>query len=148
MGLSAAGLGIATYLVVVHAAGQPIACNGVGSCDYVNSSEYSNVAGVPVALLGALAYAAILALVAAAWRRADAALLTWAWGLALASFAFSAWLTYVELFVIDAICVYCVASATCVTGLLAVLSATLYALRRGPSAARRPRSGTRAAVPR
>ncbi len=120
--LSAIGLGVATYLTVVHYAHQPIACNGIGDCEYVNSSEYAELAGLPVAVLGGVAYASILLLTAAAWVRRDAMLLLGAWGVALASWGFSAYLTYIELAVLDAICVYCVVSATVVTALLAVLS--------------------------
>jgi uncharacterized membrane protein len=61
--LAFAGLGVATYLSVTHATGQPIACSGVGDCGYVNSSEYAKVAGVPVAALGAAAYACVDVLV-------------------------------------------------------------------------------------
>lgn len=127
--LAAAGLGVATYLTVVHFGDQPIACNGVGDCEYVNSSEYAKLAGIPVALLGAAAYATMLLAAALAWLRRDPVLLVLAWGVALASFAFSAYLTYIELRVLDAICVYCVASAAIVTALFAALSLALWAAR-------------------
>ncbi len=127
--LALVGLGVATYLSVVHFAHQPIACNGIGDCEYVNSTKYAKVAGVPVALMGAASYATMALLVAAAWLRRDAMLLLAAWTMAAASFAFSMYLTYVELWVIDAICVYCVVSATTMTALFAVLSALAW-LRR------------------
>jgi len=127
--LAAAGLGVATYLTVVHYAHQPIACNGIGDCQYVNSSEYAKLAGVPVALLGAAAYATMLIAAAAAWLRRDPLLLVLAWGVALASFAFSAYLTYIELRVLDAVCVYCVVSALVVTALFLVLSLIVWAAR-------------------
>ena len=136
--LSLAGAGIATYLTVVHFAHQPIACSAIGNCELVNSSEYAKVGAVPVALLGALAYVSMLALVAVAWLRRDAMLVLAAWGIALGSFAFSMYLTYIELRVLYAICVYCVASASVVTALLAVLSAYVWGARdellRGPAA--------------
>jgi uncharacterized membrane protein len=127
--LALAGLGVATYLTVVHYAHQPIACTGLGDCEYVNSSEYADVAGVPVALLGAGAYAIIAALIAALSLRNDVRLLVAAWAVALASFLFSMYLTYIELWVLDAVCVYCVASASLVSGLFAALSAAVW-LRR------------------
>jgi len=109
--LCVGGLGIALYLTVAHASDRPIACTGIGDCNYVNSSEYAEVAGIRVAALGGVAYATLLALVVAtALTRARLPLVV-AWGLSLATFAFSVYLTYVELFVIDAICVWCVASA-------------------------------------
>ncbi|HET6615732.1 MAG TPA: vitamin K epoxide reductase family protein [Dehalococcoidia bacterium] len=127
--LATAGLGIALYLTVVHYGDQPIACNGIGDCEYVNSSEYAKLLGIPVALIGAAAYATMLAGSIAAWLRRDALLLLAAWGVALASFAFSIYLTYIELEVLEAICVYCVASASVMTALFAALSAAVWMAR-------------------
>ena len=127
--LAFVGLGVAAYLTVVHYAHQPIACNGIGDCEYVNSSKYAEVAGVPVALMGALAYATMASIVALAWLRRDAMLLLLAWTIAAASFAFSAYLTYIELWVLDAICVYCVISASVMTALFGVLSAVAWVHR-------------------
>jgi uncharacterized membrane protein len=120
------GFGVGLYLAVVHYTHQQIACRGIGECEYVNSSKYAELAGVPVALLGAFAYASV-ALLLIAWRllRVENALLA-AWGIALASFAFSAYLTYIELFVIDAICVYCVVSAAMATAMFASLSGVVW----------------------
>jgi uncharacterized membrane protein len=124
--LAAAGLGIATYLTVTHYGDQPIACNGLGDCEYVNSSEYAKLFGVPVALVGAAAYATMLLASMVALVRRESALLLAAWGVALASFGFSMYLTYIELRVLEAICVYCVASATVATALFVALSAALW----------------------
>lgn len=127
--LTLSGLGVASYLTFVHYAHQPIACNGIGDCEYVNSSEYAKVMGVPVALLGAVSYATIAMLVVVAYLRRDAVLLVAAWGVALASFAFSMYLTYIELRVLEAICVYCVVSASIITVLFADLSALAWMRR-------------------
>ena len=62
--LAIAGMCIATYLTVVHYADQPIVCSSIGDCELVNSSKYASLAGVPVALLGAGAYASMLLLIA------------------------------------------------------------------------------------
>jgi uncharacterized membrane protein len=124
--LAAAGLGIATYLTVTHYGDQPIACNGLGDCEYVNSSEYAKLLGVPVALVGAVAYATMLLASVGALLRREPAVLLAAWGVALASFGFSMYLTYIELRVLEAICVYCVASATVATALFVALSAALW----------------------
>jgi uncharacterized membrane protein len=128
------GLGVATYLAVVHYAGQPIVCSAVGDCELVNSSDYAKLGPLPVALLGAIAYTAMLALVAVSWLRLDATALLAAWGIALASFVFSAYLTYIELFVLDAICVYCVASASLVSALFLLLSAAVWFQQPGGAA--------------
>jgi uncharacterized membrane protein len=128
--LALGGLGVATYLTVVHYAHQPIACSSVGDCELVNSSRYAKVGGIPVALIGALAYVAILAGAVGAWLRRDSTLLLGAWALALASFVFSMYLTYIELRVLYAICVYCVASASIMTAIFAVLSVAAWQVRR------------------
>jgi uncharacterized membrane protein len=124
--LALAGLGVATYLTTAHYAGQPIVCSGVGQCELVNSSKYAKLAGVPVALLGVVAYASMLGLIIVAWARGAQIALLAAWGIALASCAFSAYLTYIELFVIDAICAWCVASAVIMTLLFGALSAVAW----------------------
>jgi uncharacterized membrane protein len=133
--LAAAGAGVATYLAAMHLSGGPIACTGVGDCEYVNGSEYAHVAGVPVAVLGAGAYVGMMVTVVGAWWRRAAGLLLAAWGIALASALFSLYLTYIELFVLEAICAYCVASAVIVGTLLAALSGALWWAREDVAAA-------------
>jgi uncharacterized membrane protein len=127
--LAVGGIGIAAYLTVVHYAHQPIACSSIGDCELVNSSKYAKLAGMPVAVLGLLSYVAMLLLVAWAWLRRDTTALTLAWGAALAAFGFSMYLTWIEVGVLDAICVYCVASASVVTAILAALSACVWFAR-------------------
>lgn len=127
--LSLGGLGVATYLTVVHYAHQPIACSSIGDCELVNSSRYATVAGVPVAVMGAASYVVIVLGAAAAWLRRDSTLLFGTWALALASFAFSMYLTYIELRVLYAICVYCVASASIMTAIFALLSVAAWQVR-------------------
>ena len=129
--LAVAGAAIAGYLTVVHFADQPIVCSSIGDCEYVNSSEYAKLAGVPVAVMGLAAYAALFALAVAAWLRRDASLVLLAWGGALAGFGFSMYLTYIELYVLDAICLWCVASASVMTALFAALSVAAWLERDG-----------------
>ena len=111
------GLGIAGYLTAVHYSGGTPLCAISHGCETVQRSSYAELAGIPVALLGLIGYAAILASLA---RDSEAARTATAF-LSLAGFGFSAWLTYVEVARIDAICTWCVASAACMT-LLAALS--------------------------
>ena len=113
-----AGVGIAGYLTVVHFAGGEPVCAIAHGCATVQKSAYAKLAGVPVALLGLLGYVAILAALARDGERERTA----AAFLSLAGFGFSAWLTYVEVAELDAICIWCVGSAVCMT-LLAGLSA-------------------------
>jgi uncharacterized membrane protein len=109
--VAALGLGIAGYLTVVHYAGAEPVCALAHGCATVQASRYAELAGVPVAVLGVAGYLAILAALARAGEGARTA----AAGLALGGFAFSAWLTYVELARLDAICMWCVGSAICMT---------------------------------
>jgi uncharacterized membrane protein len=112
-----AGLAIAAYLTIVHYTGGEPVCGIAHGCTTVQQSDYAELAGVPVALLGLLGYAAILGTLARdgeAWRTATAFL-------ALGGFGFSAWLTYVEVVRLEAICIWCVGSAVCMA-LLAGLS--------------------------
>jgi uncharacterized membrane protein len=87
----------------------------------VQTSEYAKLAGVPVALLGLLGYIAILAALLVP-RQGEAARMAAAL-FALVGFGFSMYLTYRELFTIDAICQWCVASAVimCAIAVLSVL---------------------------
>ncbi|HEX7299725.1 MAG TPA: vitamin K epoxide reductase family protein [Solirubrobacteraceae bacterium] len=119
--LAVVGLGVAAYLTYVHYEGLRPVCGLGGDCEKVQSSEWSKLAGVPVALLGLLAYASIL--VALLVRREEA--LIAAALIALVGFGFSAYLTYRELFTIDAICPWCVASATIMTLLALATTARL-----------------------
>lgn len=109
------GLGIAAYLTILHYAGGTPACGVSHGCATVQASEWATFAGVPVALLGALGY---LAIVTTLWLPGETARLAGA-ALAIAGLGFSAYLTYRELFDIHAICTWCVASATVMTALAA-----------------------------
>jgi uncharacterized membrane protein len=122
--LGLAGVGVASYLSATALFGeQDLVCGPVGDCHTVQESIYADVAGIPVAVLGLGLYLALLAvLIARRWRFPDSTLLmAWTFSLALAGVLYSGYLTYLELFVIDAICVWCVTSATIVS-VLFVLS--------------------------
>ena len=113
------GLAISAYLTWVHYAGIEPVCTGISDCERVQTSSYAELVGIPVALLGVLGYAALLVSL-----RGPVELTAL---LAYVAVAFSGYLTWAELFRIDAICQWCVASAL-VSLAIAVL-ATLNALR-------------------
>ena len=112
------GLAISAYLAWVHYAGIEPVCTGISDCERVQSSDYAELVGIPVAVLGLAGYSTILA---SLWARVEVTAL-----LAYLAVAFSAYLTWAEVFKIDAICQWCVASAL-ITVAIAVL-ATLRAL--------------------
>ena len=92
----------------------------VGGCEAVNTSSYSMLLGVPVAALGAAGYAALLALAVWALVARDNAP---AWlsdvRLTFASIGlfFAAYLTWVELFILHDVCMWCVLQATAITAM-------------------------------
>ncbi len=113
--LTVVGLGVASYLTYVHYSGIKPVCTAGGSCLKVQSSIYSELAGVPVALIGLVGYVVILASLLApeneTTRFATVAF-------TVVGFGFSAYLTYRELFSIHAICEWCVSSAVIMTVLM------------------------------
>ena len=110
--LTVIGIALASYLTYVHYAGIKPACTAGESCTKVQTSVYSKVGGVPVALMGLLGYIAILgSLLAPASENSRLATMA----LTLVGFGFSAYLTYRELFSIHAICEWCVSSAVILT---------------------------------
>ena len=120
--LAVAGIGIAGYLTWVHYAGlEPVCVGGGGGCEQVQTSRWAELAGVPVALLGLVAYTTVLASLALP----DEAGRTVAAFVSLVGFGFSGWLTYMELEKIGAVCQWCVASAVVMTALAAVSVARL-----------------------
>jgi uncharacterized membrane protein len=113
------GLGLAGYLTYIHYTGDAPICAISHGCETVQHSEWSKIAGVPVALVGLIGYAGILV---ALLLPGEAGLVTSA-GQSLVGFGFSAYLTYREIWTIDAICIWCVSSAIILT-LLAIVTTT------------------------
>ena len=120
--LALAGLGIAAYLTYARYSGAQIACTTAG-CETVQHSRYAVVAGVPVAVIGLVAYADLLATVLA--RGATAAAV--GFGLAVGGVVFSAYLLVAQLALIHAICQWCVASDAIIS-VLAVAAWARYAV--------------------
>lgn len=111
-GLALVGMGIAAYLTYVHYSGAAIACS-TGGCEKVQTSSYAELAGIPVAVIGLVGYFLILLTVAVAGELGAVA----AAGLALGGFAFAVYLIYVQVALIEAFCIWCLAS----DGVLALL---------------------------
>jgi uncharacterized membrane protein len=121
--LAVLGTLISAYLTWTHFAGLTPVCTGSGEgCQTVQSSRYASVLGIPVAFLGLIAYGGLI-FSTALWRETGIYL-----GLliSLVGTLFSAYLTYLEIFVIGALCQWCLASAAIM--LAALVCATLAAL--------------------
>jgi uncharacterized membrane protein len=105
--LDVAGLLIAAYLSVVELGGGTPACGPIKGCEEVALSEYSRIGGVPVAVYG-VGLSLVLLTFALAWWRTDAyGLLLAHYGLSLAGVLFEAYFLYLQVFVIEAVCVWC-----------------------------------------
>jgi uncharacterized membrane protein len=116
--VAAAGVAVAGYLTYVHYRPAALICTGGGGCEAVQESSYAEIAGIPVALLGLVAYLAVLGLVA--WDSELAR--TLAATIALSAVGFAAYLVVVQAFVIDEWCVWCLVNDLVVVPLLAVLT--------------------------
>jgi uncharacterized membrane protein len=104
--IATAGLGVAAYLTWVHYHPDALVCTRGGGCETVQRSHYAVLLGVPIAIYGVAAWALALALVA--WDTATARALVAA--VALVSSAFAVYLVILQLAVIDAVCVWCMAN--------------------------------------
>jgi uncharacterized membrane protein len=117
--LALVGLGVSTYIILFEHFGAPLVCLGEG-CSIVAQSPYSEIFGVPVALLGFISYGLILAL--GSWSlRVENPLSDYlhlgVFGLALSGLIFSAYLMYVSFTIIQATCVWCLTSAAAITSI-------------------------------
>ena len=110
--LSAAGFIDATYLTIKHFLGTPIPCSILQGCEQVTNSPYSLIFGIPVALFGALYYLAILLLAVIYIDSRKPSVLKLLACLTPFGFLASLWFVYLQIFVIKAICLYCMVSAT------------------------------------
>ena len=119
--LAVVGMGVSLYLGSVETSGVEAVCGPVGDCNAVQQSEYASIFGIPIGILGVIAYAGLLI----GWvvtrvskgRVADGAAVLVA-ATALGGTVFSIYLTFLEPFVIGATCLWCLTSALCIVGLL------------------------------
>ena len=115
--LAILGAADALYLLIFKLTGNSHMCLGNGGCHDVNFSSYSEINGIPVSVFGLSAYLAILCILVLEARvkiaKENGPLAIF--GISLGGLAFSAYLTYLEIYVIHAICPFCVASAILIT---------------------------------
>jgi uncharacterized membrane protein len=120
--LTLIGLIVAAYLSYIEISSVNAICGPVGDCNAVQSSPYARLFGVlPIGVLGALGYLGILA----AWLwgkfrsdRLSKMMPMVIFGMALFGVVFSLYLTYLEPFVIKAVCIWCISSAVIITILM------------------------------
>lgn len=113
------GIFDAVYLTIHHYTAEAVPCGAAFDCGAVLNSQYSSYGGIPLAAFGALAYfiAFSLAILAAFGNRQ-----TWTLFGAQVSlmFVFTAWLIYLQAFVIEAFCQFCLLSAAVTTTLFII----------------------------
>jgi uncharacterized membrane protein len=115
--LSILGLLVSIYMTIYKITSNDSMCLGSGDCSAVNSSKYSEVNGIPVAVFGMIGYLAILAVLyfenKNGFFKQNGTLMIF--GMALTGFLFTVWLIYVELVLLKAICPFCVTSQVSMT---------------------------------
>ncbi len=108
--ISLVGLFDSVYLTVKHYSGEPVPCSLVEGCEMVLTSPYAEIAGVPLAALGAAAYFAAFSFsIMTAFGNRSFWKLFGVQSVLMA--AFSIWLLYLQGFVIEAFCQFCLISA-------------------------------------
>jgi len=116
LALTLLGIADSAYLLYEHL-GHDVICIGSG-CSIVDDSIYSEMFGIPMSVMGLVSYLIIFALSWAGFRLRNLAR-EWVhaaiYGFALVGLLYSGYLTYLELFVIRAICTWCVVSAAIIT---------------------------------
>lgn len=133
--LALLGLGMATYLAYVEITHVEAVCGPVGECNIVQSSPYAQILGIPIAVLGIINYLAIITLwVAHSFLRSHWANLA-ALGLSALTFfgtLFSIYLTGLEIFVIRAVCAWCLSSALITAALMLLVVMPITARQHRP----------------
>ena len=128
--LALAGIAVTSYLVYARYTGTRLACT-TGGCETVQHSKYAKAAGIPVAVLGLVAYVAVL--LTALSARVEAAAIGAA--IALAGLAFGIYLIVIQVAILDAICQWCLASDAILFVLALVCAERLRGATRQPQPA-------------
>lgn len=123
------GLLVSGYLSYIKLTDAPMQCiqGSVFNCDYVQNSAYSRLAGIPIAWLGFGSYIVIGVLLLfqnrVAFLREYGMLLIF--GIVLFTFIYSMWLVYVQFFLLEALCQWCLTHEAIMTVLFIVTSIRL-----------------------
>ena len=121
--LAIIGLLVSVYMTIFKITSNDSMCIGSKDCSVVNDSRYSEIYGIPVAVVGALGYAAILAVLLLernpGFFKQNGTMLLF--GLSLTGFLFTLYLIFLEIFLIKAYCPFCITSQVAMT-LIFILS--------------------------
>jgi uncharacterized membrane protein len=115
--LAVLGLLVSIYMTIYKITSNDSMCIGSKDCSIVNASKYSEVNGIPVAVVGMLGYAAIIAVLwlerKPGFFKTNGTMILF--GLSLTGFLFTVWLIYVEIALLKALCPFCVTSQIAMT---------------------------------
>lgn len=121
--LTIIGLFVSTYMTIYKITANDSMCIGSKDCSVVNASKYSEINGIPVAVIGMIGYASILGVFGMERKpgffQTNGSMILF--GLSLTGFLFTLWLIYVEVALLKAYCPFCLASQTAMT-LIFILS--------------------------
>lgn len=126
LALSIIGAGIAGYLTYTHYNEGALVCSVGGGCHTVQESSYATIGPIPIAMLGlgmfiTLAALAIVRILNWKFISSDTATMA-SWGITLSALLYYAYLVYIEIFVLEAICQWCVATTTFTVAIFAIES--------------------------
>lgn len=127
--LALVGLADSVYLTVHHYTAEPVPCSIIEGCETVLTSAYAEVAGIPIAAFGALAYFAAFSLAVLAIY-ANRSMWTLFGIQAAIMAAVSVWLIYLQAFVLGAFCQFCLISAATSISLLIIYLISRFTTRR------------------
>tara|TARA_Y100000310_G_C20700785_1_gene829673 strand:- start:8177 stop:8620 length:444 start_codon:yes stop_codon:yes gene_type:complete len=123
------GIVDAAYLTYSHFRHTVVPCS-IGGCETVLTSEYATIGPVPVAAIGAIYYAIILILTVFLFKNQNKKILGIILVITGAGFLATLYFIYLQLFVIESICLYCMGSAVATTMLFVISLTTLSQLRK------------------
>ena len=123
---AAVGTGVSAYLTWVHYSGSLALCVGAGGCEVVQASRYAMVGVLPVAAIGLGGFSAILGVALARLQWDHPWLDLSMFGLSLAATLYVTYLTYIELFVLGAICPWCATAAACAVAVFVLAARDLF----------------------
>jgi uncharacterized membrane protein len=103
------GLVVASYLSIVELSGNVPVCGPLHGCEEVAKSEYAWIGPIPVAVFGVGLSLILLAAALGWWKTGDRRLLALHYGLSLLGVTFEAWFMFAQVFLIQAVCVWCTA---------------------------------------
>lgn len=111
----------ATYLAMKYFAGEAVICGLIEGCEKVLSSDYSSIFGIQLSLIGVIYYALISSLAFLFSINKNHTILKIFFSITLIGFLASIYFVYIQLFMLNAICIYCMTSAS-ITTILFLLS--------------------------